>query len=404
MLSLGKSLRSKFPILKRKIRGKRLVYLDSAATTQKPIEVIREIENYYMNTNANVHRGLYKLAEEATSQYESSRKRIAEWFGSESENLIFTRGTTESINLIAKSWGNKYVSAGDRVLAPLSEHHSNYVPWQMLCEQKGAEFVSLPLLENLGIDKCILEKNLAMGAKILAFSAQSNVLGNKENVKEICELAKKYGVTTIVDGAQIAGHSRFSIKDSGCDFFAFSGHKMFGPMGIGGFVASDEVLKSMPPWQGGGEMISDVKRDSWTAAQSPYKFEAGTPNVVGAIALSKAVDILDEVFKSGLEDHVLNLSNYAYEKLKVFENVKFLAKEKPCGAISFWVESMHPHDLATILDQDGIAIRAGHHCAKPLHQYLNVQASVRLSLHAYNDIDDIDDFIESLKGAFSFLL
>ena len=182
MLSLGKSLRSKFPILKRKIRGKRLVYLDNAATTQKPIEVIREIENYYMNTNANVHRGLYKLAEEATSQYESSRERIAKWFDSKAENLVFTRGTTESINLIAKSWGNKYISAGDRVLAPLSEHHSNYVPWQMICEQKGAEFVSLPLLENLRIDRVILEKNLAMGAKVLAFSAQSNVLGNKENV------------------------------------------------------------------------------------------------------------------------------------------------------------------------------------------------------------------------------
>tara|TARA_B100000029_G_scaffold516594_1_gene631552 strand:- start:1737 stop:2951 length:1215 start_codon:yes stop_codon:yes gene_type:complete len=404
MSFLGQKIRKRFPILQRKIRGKRFVYLDSSATTQKPIEVIEEIQKYYLNSNANVHRGLYKVAEEATLEYEASRKNISNWFGVSSENLIFTRGTTESLNFVAKSWGEENVFEGDRVLVPISEHHSNYVPWQMLCEKKKALFVPLELSEDQKVDKNKLEKELKKGASILAFSAQGNVLGKKEDVKSVCNLAKKYGTVTVVDGAQAAGHSKINVEDLGCDFFSFSGHKMFGPMGIGGLIVSNSLLMDLPSWHGGGEMISDVQLNTWTPALPPYKFEAGTPNVVGAIGLSKAVDVLDEFVSIGLEEHVQSLSEYTYKKLQEFENVNLLSKKNPYGAVSFWVNSLHPHDLATVMDQDGIAIRAGHHCAKPLHNSLGVQSSLRASFHAYNDFDDIDMLINSLKGAFSFLL
>ena len=404
MSSLGKKIRKRFPILKRKIRGKRFVYLDSSATTQKPIEVIEKIQNYYLNTNANVHRGLYKVAEEATLEYEDTRRKISNWFGFDSKNLIFTRGTTEAINLVSKSWGEENISKGDRVLVPLSEHHSNYVPWQMVCEKVKASFVPIPLCEDQKIDTCILENELKKGAKILAFSAQGNVLGKKEDVKSICTLAKKYKAATLVDGAQASGHSKMDVKDLGCDFFAFSGHKMLGPMGIGGLIVADDSLMSLPAWQGGGEMISDVQLDSWTPALPPYRFEAGTPNVVGAIGLAQAVDVLDEFIQLGLEEHVESLSECTHENLKKIEGLNLLCEKNPYGAISFWVNSLHPHDLATVMDQDGIAVRAGHHCAKPLHHSLGVQSSLRASFHAYNDFDDIDDLVNSLKRAFSFLL
>ncbi len=404
MSFLGKKIRKRFPILQRKIRGKRFVYLDNSATTQKPIEVIEKIQNYYLNTNANVHRGLYKVAEEATLEYENARKRISNWFGYKSENLVFTRGTTEAVNLVSNSWGEKNISKGDRVLVPISEHHSNYVPWQMICQKKEAFFVPIPLSEDQKINRFFLEEELKKGAKILAFSAQGNVLGKREDIKSICSLAKKYKAVTLVDGAQASGHSKINVEEIGCDFFAFSGHKMLGPMGIGGLIIADSVLMDVPAWQGGGEMISDVQMDTWSPALPPYRFEAGTPNVVGAIGLAQAIDVLDEFIQLGLEEHIESLSQCAHEKLKEFENLNLLCEKNPYGAVSFWVNSLHPHDLATVMDQDGIAVRAGHHCAKPLHYSLGIQSSLRASFHAYNDFDDIDDLTNSLKGAFSFLL
>jgi cysteine desulfurase/selenocysteine lyase len=395
-------VRADFPILSRKVRGKRLVYLDNAATTQKPKQVIDALSDYYSRYNSNVHRSVHTLGEEATAAYEASRRKVAKFVGASQKDLVFVRGTTEATNLVRFAWGEKFVNQGDTLVTTMMEHHSNIVPWQLLAKKKGATLKFVSLLPDGTLDIASLEALLKESPSMVAVTHCSNVLGTINDVAAVCAMARKSGATTIVDGAQSVPHIPVDVGAIGCDFYAFSGHKMLGPTGIGALVGRKELLEDMDPFHGGGEMIREVFLDHSTWNDVPYKFEAGTVNIADAIGLGAAVDYLSALGMDKVREHEVALLEYASEtlsKVKGFRAYGPTDSRVRGGVISFNVADIHPHDLATILDEEGIAIRSGHHCAQPLMRWLDVPATSRASFHVYNSYDDVDALKSGLDKA-----
>jgi cysteine desulfurase/selenocysteine lyase len=394
-------IRADFTLLRQLENGHRLVYLDNAATTQKPEAVLSAIADYYRTTNANVHRGAYDLAVRATEAYEAARASVARFVNAWSpEGVVFTRGTTEAINLIASSYGRANVRAGDTVVVTAMDHHSNLVPWQILCEEKGATVVMVEITEDGRLDLADYGRALERRPKIVAFPYVSNALGTVNPVAQLVRLAHAAGAVAVVDGAQSTPHLRVDVQALDCDFYALSGHKMLGPMGSGALVARPALLDAMPPYQGGGEMISRVWDDHSTYNQIPHKFEAGTPNVEGAVGLAAAIAYLENLGLDRIAEHEVALARAAIERLSQIEGITLYGpRDHRAGVVSFTYGDIHPHDLATIVDQDGICIRAGHHCTQPLMRRLNVAATARASFYIYNDHDDIDALAGSLVKA-----
>jgi cysteine desulfurase/selenocysteine lyase len=392
-------IRRDFPILKRSVRGKRLVYLDNAATTQKPQAVIDRLVRYYTEENSNVHRGVHYLSEIATAAYEGARTTVKRFINARSEKeIVFTRGTTESINLVTSSWGGRNVGAGDCVLITAIEHHSNIVPWQLLCEAKGAKLLVAPVADNgeLMFDDYV--KLLDQHPKIVAFGHASNALGTINPVKAMTQAAHDAGAVVIIDGAQGVPHCIVDVQDIGCDFYAFSGHKVYGPTGIGALYGREALLEAMPPYQGGGDMILSVSFEKTTYNALPYKFEAGTPNIEGVVGLAAALDYVGGVGIETIAAHEQELLHYATERLQELDGIRLIgtAREK-ASVISFTLEGVHPHDIGTILDQEGIAIRTGHHCAQPLMMRFNVPATGRASFGMYNTKEEADALVAGLR-------
>ena len=396
-------VRDDFPILERKVNGKRLVYLDNAATTQKPKVVIDALVDYYSRYNANIHRGVHQLSIEATEAYESSRKKAAKFINAPSwQEVVFTRGTTESINLVRFAWGSKFVKRGDVILLTLMEHHSNIVPWQLLAKEKGARLEYAPITADGRIDMGGFERLLALSPSLVAFTQCSNVLGTINDAEKLCSMARKTGATTLVDAAQSTPHMPVDVQRIGCDFLAFSGHKMLGPTGIGALYGRRALLESMDPFQSGGDMIKEVHLDGARWNDVPYKFEAGTSNIADAIGLGVAIDYLSSIGMENVRRHEVELLRYTFEKLSRIPNIKVYGPtdlEARGGVVSFNLADIHPHDMASILDEEGVAIRSGHHCAQPLMEHLEVSGTSRASFYVYNSAADIDAFIGALLKA-----
>jgi cysteine desulfurase/selenocysteine lyase len=394
-------LRADFPLLQRREHGHRLVYLDNAATTQKPEAVLSAIGDYYRATNANVHRGAYGLAIRATEAYEAARIRVAGFVNAWApEGVVFTRGTTEALNLVAGAYGRANVGAGDSIVVTALEHHSNLVPWQLLCQEKGATLRMVEITEEGRIDLSDYGRALERRPTIVAFPYVSNALGTVNPVAQLAQLAHAVGAVVVVDGAQSTPHLKVDVQALDCDFYALSGHKMLGPMGSGALVAKPELLEAMPPYHGGGEMISRVWDDHASYNKIPHKFEAGTPNVEAAVGLAAAIDYLEGVGLERIAEHEQALAAAAIERLSEIEGVTVYGpRGHRAGVVSFTYGDIHPHDIATILDQDGICIRAGHHCAQPLMRRLNVAATARASFYLYNGLDDVDALAGALVKA-----
>jgi cysteine desulfurase/selenocysteine lyase len=391
-------LRQAFPILAQRIYGKPLVYLDSAATSQKPQAVIEAMSRFFLEENANVHRGVHYLSLRATEAYEQARAKVQRFLNAAyAEEIVFVRGTTEAINLVAQTYGKVHVHAGDEVLISAMEHHSNIVPWQMLCEQSGARLRVAPIDDagELLLDE--LERLIGPRTKLLAISHVSNVLGTVNPIRRIVELAHAQGARVLVDGAQAAPHLQLDVRALGCDFYALSGHKMYGPTGIGALYGRRELLEAMPPYQGGGDMILSVSFDKTLYNKPPYRFEAGTPNMVGAIGLGAAIDFLAGLDPDALAGHEQAVLAYGQEALATVPGLRLIgtARDK-IGVLSFVLDGIHPHDIGTILDREGIAIRTGHHCAQPLMQRYGLAATARASLGCYSNEQDIDALLAGL--------
>ena len=396
-------IKKEFPIFKREINGKKLVYLDNAATSQKPNVVINSLVDFYSNHNANVHRGIHTLSEESTDMYEHARENIAEFIeASKSSEIIFTRGATEGINMIAQTIGLAYLNPGDIVLTTNAEHHSNLVPWQIAAERKGAtlEFVEVDSDGKIDLknfkEKLTENKNI----KIIAISHASNTLGTIFPVKEIAKLAKEAGAISVIDGSQAVPHLPVNVTSIGCDFYVFSGHKMLGPTGIGVLYGRFELLSEMQPIEFGGGMIDEVTMSKSTWAPLPERLEAGTPNIADAIALSSAVDYLKNIGMDSIREHELEINKYATKVLNEIEGVAILGPKNPeerTGLIAFTIQNVHAHDAASVLNTLGVAVRSGHHCTMPLHKYLDIPASVRASWYLYNSKEDIDVLVEGIK-------
>lgn len=392
MLNLSK-IKSQFPILHKKINGNPLVYLDNASTTQKPKSVIDAVKFYYENINANIHRGIYSLSEQATSEYEKTRKLTAKFINAKSsEEIIFTRNTTESINLIAYTWGEKNIKKGDEIIVSALEHHSNLIPWQELTKRKKAKLKIIPLKKNYTLDIDAYKKLLTNKTKLIAITAMSNVLGTIPPLKEIIKIAHKKNALVLVDGAQSAGHGETNVQELDCDFFVFSSHKMLGPTGVGIFYAKKEILSSMPPFLFGGDMIKKVTQFSSTFSDLPWKFEAGTPNIADVIAFSKALEFIKRIGIKNIQKHETDLLKYAIKTFSKYKEITlFLPPIYQMGGIlSFTIKGIHPHDIAQILSNEGICIRAGHHCAQPLMDKLKIPATARISFYIYNTEEDIN--------------
>jgi cysteine desulfurase/selenocysteine lyase len=388
-----KSLREDFPILREQAHGHPLIYFDSAATSQKPRAVIEALRNFYEHENANVHRGLHTLSSRATAAYEKARKRVAEYIGAPSaDEIIFTRGTTESINLVAQAWGGKFVRKGDVILLTEMEHHSNLVPWQLLAERTGARLRFVPVLDDGTLDLAQLPALLTPEVKLFAFTHISNSLGTINPVAELCEKAHAVGALTLVDAAQSVGHLAVDVRELACDFMGFSGHKMCGPTGIGVLYARKEILDSIPPWHGGGEMIVSVALEKSTFKKAPHRFEAGTPNIAGAIGLAAAIF-----------EHDSQLARYAFDRLNELPRMRLFGPAGERGAlVGFVMDAAHPHDLTTFADQYGLALRGGHHCNQPLMRRFGVSGTTRASFYFYNTTEEIDRMIEILQKAVRF--
>ncbi len=387
-----------FPILRQVFHGKRFVYLDSGATSQKPREVIERLKNYYEYENANVHRGVYALSEKATKLYEAARESVARFINAKSHReIVFTRGTTEAINLVAHGFSQKFLKKGDEVLISAMEHHSNIVPWQQACAQSGAVLRIIPLLENGDIDLAAYKKLLTEKTKLVGIIHISNVLGTVNPIREMVQLAHHVGAAVLVDGAQSVPHRAVDMQALDCDFFAFSSHKCYGPMGVGVLYGKEQWLEKLPVYQTGGDMISRVSFESTEFNVLPYRFEAGTPNVGGVIGLKAAIDYIAEIGYEKISSHEVELLNYAISCLSSIPGLKIIGEPKERSAvISFVLDGVHPHDIGTVLDAEGIAIRAGHHCAMPLMDTLGLVATARVSLGIYNTKKDIDDLIRGL--------
>ena len=392
-------LRRDFPILHRTIRGRKLVYLDNAATTQKPQAVIDRLVRYYTEENSNVHRGVHYLSEIATAAYEGARTTVKRFINARSEKeIVFTRGTTEAINLVVSSWGGRNVGAGDSILITAIEHHSNIVPWQLLCESTGAKLLVAPVSDDGELIQDEFLKLLERRPKIVAFGHASNALGTINPVKAMTQAAHDAGAVVLIDGAQGVPHCIVDVQDIGCDFYAFSGHKVYGPTGIGALYGKEALLEAMPPYQGGGDMILSVSFEKTTYNALPYKFEAGTPHIEGAVGLAAALDYVGGVGIENIAAHEQELLHYATERLLDVDGLRIIgnAREK-ASVISFTLEGVHPHDIGTILDQDGIAIRTGHHCAQPLMMRFNVPATGRASFGMYNTKEEADALVAGLR-------
>lgn len=392
-------VRDDFPILKTEARGHPLVYLDNAATTQKPGAVIDAITSYYTSTNANIHRAVHYLSEKATAQHDTARETVRRFINAASaEEIIFVRGTTEALNLVASSYGGSTLQPGDTILISGMEHHSNIVPWQLVAERTGAQLQVIPI-DNHGIlDMNTAEKLLRNGkTRILSVVHVSNALGTVNPVEELIRLARANGVTTVVDGAQAVPHIPVDVQELQPDFYAFSGHKIYGPTGIGILYGRSELLQEMPPYQGGGDMIRTVSFGKSTWNTLPYKFEAGTPDICGAIGLSAALQYVNQFKMSDIELHEKDLISYTTERLSQMPKVEIIGRApEKAGAVSFVVDGVHPHDLGTFIDQDGIAIRTGHHCAQPVMEFFSIPATARLSFGMYNNRADVDAFCTAL--------
>lgn len=398
-------IRNQFPILKQSENGHSLVYLDSGATAQKPQSVIDCITRYYSNENANVHRGVYGLSERATEAYEASREKTRQFLNAAStKEIVFVRGTTEAINLVAQTWGRKNLQPGDEVLITEMEHHSNIVPWQMLRDELGIQLKVLPIndLGEISLDE--YAQSLSSKTKLVSVVHMSNALGSINPVKAMTQMAKKVGAVVLVDGAQAVPHMKVDVQDIGCDFYAFSGHKVYGPTGVGVLYGKEALLEAMPPYQGGGDMIYSVTFVKTEYNVLPYKFEAGTPNMAGVIGLGAAIDFVQGIGLAAIADYEQMLLQQVTEKLQTIDGLKIIgqAAEKG-GVISFVIDGAHPHDLATLLDQEGVAVRASHHCAMPVMQRFNVPATVRASFGVYNNEADIDRLVSALYEALDML-
>lgn len=400
------AVRAQFPILNQDINGSPLVYLDSAATTQKPQVVIDAVTEYYTGYNSNVHRGAHTLADKATIAFEAARQKVATFINSPStEQVLWTRGTTESINLVAHSWGNNHITEGDVILVSELEHHANIVPWQILAEKKGAKVIPIPLTETGDIDQQAFTVLLTDKVKLLALSHVSNALGSVNPVQTMVAQAKAKGITTLLDGAQAVAHFPIDVQALGCDFYVFSGHKLFGPTGVGVLWGQKALLESMPPYQGGGEMIETVSFEGTTFNGLPFKFEAGTPHIEGVIGLGAAIDFLNTLNHAQVAAHEADLMAYIIEKSQACAGLKRIGQaEYQAGAFSFLLEGAHPSDVGMLLDQQGIAVRTGHHCAQPLMTRFKIPGTVRASLSIYNTRDDIDRLFAGLEKAKQFLL
>ena len=397
------NIRKDFPILSRTVRdNKPLVYLDNASTTQKPNQVIDAITDYYQNHNANIHRAVYALAEESTEAYETARDKIAKFVNVKNrQELIFVRGTTEAINLVAYAWGRPHVNEGDIIVTTEYEHHSNIVPWQLLTQEKRAKLEYIGMDDNGELILDDLDKYLATGkVKLVTFSLMSNVLGTITDAKKIIEKCKAAGVPTLIDGAQAVPHMKVDLDSLGCDFFAFSGHKMLAPTGVGILWVRKSVLQTMSPFHGGGDMIREVHKYETTWNDLPYKFEAGTPNIADVIGFGAAIDYLTKIGMDNIRQHEIELTKYAMEKFSKIPGLQVYGTKdisKRGGVISFNFADVHPHDVADIIDKEGISLRSGHHCAQVLMERLNVAATSRASFYIYNTKEDIDALIDSLN-------
>jgi len=395
------SIRAEFPILRQEVHGRPLVYLDNAATSQKPQPVLEVQRDYYEQYNANVHRGLHALAERATEAYEAARAIVQRFLGAASPNeIVFTRGTTEAINLVAASYGAANLSPGDEVLITHMEHHSNIVPWQLLCERTGASLRVAPIDERGEIEIDAFERLLTDRTKIVAFVHISNSLGTINPAKELIKLAHDAGAVALVDGAQAAPHLPIDVRDLDADFYAFSGHKVFGPTGAGALYGKSALLAAMPPYQGGGEMIKDVTFEKTVYADVPWRFEAGTPNIAGAITLGAAVEWFTGIDRAGAAAHEADLLAYGTERLMEIEGLRMLGTaRRKAGAMSFVIDGLHPYDMAPILDRQGVAVRTGHHCTQPVMQRYGVAATVRASVSIYNTREELDALIAAIDKA-----
>ncbi len=392
-------IKSDFPVFK---NNPNLTYLDSASTSQRPLPVIEAMNEYYTSFNANVHRGVYKISEEATEKYEKAREKVRNFVCAKSDKeIIYTRGTTESINLVMHGYGEKFVNSGDKIVITIMEHHSNFVPWQQLAKRKNAKLVIIDINENGELKEDEIKTKIK-GAKLVAVSHASNVLGTINNVSEICKIAKEEGAVSVIDGAQSVPHMKIDVQKFGCDFFAFSGHKMLGPTGIGGLYGREELLESMDPFLYGGDMISEVTVEKSEWNYLPYKFEAGTLPIAEAIGFGAAIDYLSKLGIENVYKHEKELTEYAISKLSEIKNLSMYGPkkaDKKVGVITFNLNGIHSHDVATILSEYGLAIRTGHHCAMPLHDRLQIGATARASFYVYNSKEDVNKLVAGLKEA-----
>ncbi|MFL6527076.1 MAG: cysteine desulfurase [Chthoniobacterales bacterium] len=398
------AIREDFPILEQQVHGYPLIYFDSAASSQKPRAVVDALRHYYEHDHANVHRGLHELSARATALYEGARQRTADYLGAASaDEIVFTRGTTESINLVAQAWGGKHLREGDVILLTEMEHHSNLVPWQLVAQRTGARLRFVPVNEDgtLALDQ--LDSLLTTEVKLFAFTHVSNSLGTINPVAELCARARAIGALTLVDAAQSAGHMPLDVQELGCDLMAFSSHKMCGPTGVGVLYGRADVLESIPPWQGGGEMIVSVSLEKSTYKRPPHRFEAGTPIIAGAIGLAAAMDYIDSIGRAEIATHDAGLTSYAIEQLAGIPGVRVLGPKGKRGAIAgFVMNNVHPHDLTTFADQRGLALRGGHHCNQPLMKKFGLPGTTRASFYFYNTNAEIDRMAEILREAAKF--
>lgn len=392
-------IRRDFPILQERIRGKELIYLDNGATTQKPLSVLYALQRYYATENSNIHRGVHFLSQQATFAYERARGRVAHFLNAgDTHEIVFVRGTTEGINLVAQTFGRQELKEGDEILISHMEHHSNIVPWQMLCEEKGAHLRVVPIDDNGEFLFDEYDKLLSERTKLVAVTQASNALGTITPLKEIITLAHAQGVPVLVDGAQGVPHMPVDVQELDCDFYTFSGHKIFGPTGVGVLYGKRNLLEAMPPWEGGGSMIKTVTFERTTYAEVPAKFEAGTPNIAGGIGLESAIDYVNSVGVANIAAYETDLLHYASQALEQIEGLRLIGTaEHKVGVLSFVIDEVHPHDIGTILDAEGVAVRAGHHCAQPVMQHFCVPATVRASLAFYNTRKDIDTLVAALN-------
>jgi cysteine desulfurase / selenocysteine lyase len=396
-------IRKDFPILSRKVNGKPLVYLDNAATSQKPLSVINALSDYYSTNNANIHRGIHTLSQEGTEMYEASREKVARFIDApESRSVIFTRNTTEAVNLVMFTWGRQNIYEGDEIVLSAMEHHSNLVPWQMLAKEKGAKLVFIELTKDGELDLESAKRAITNRTKLVAITQMSNVLGTITPLREITELAHKVGALVFVDGAQGVPHLPTSVRQLNCDFLAFSFHKMLGPTGVGVLWGRTELLQKMPPFMGGGDMIAAVWREKSRYNELPWKFEAGTPNIADVIAAGAAIEYLENLGMESVHEHEMQLTQYALDKFAALSGAIIYGPKdvtKRGGVISFNIEGVHPHDLGQILNESGVAVRAGHHCCQPLMRDLDVMGTARASFYIYNTEQEVDMLFQALKEA-----